>query len=172
MNNALLSQFHKIPRRKKTRKTISTHNFPPNDKISNSVNISTNDTCGKPQNEPHDTTKNELNDTLHDEPFRPSTQGLLITKGYVAGITALILIDDGAEIKHISKEFCRRARIALQKENYEATIANTTKEQLESTVTKIPISIGPYTESMRLAANKLHYDVIIDKNGSANKKLK
>ena len=125
------------------------------------------------ENSPEKGTENTEDTTnTNEDPFKPSKKGLLITKGYVAGIPALILIDNGAEINHISNKFCLAAGIKLQKADFEAQMANSSKERMESTTDKVRISIGPYTESMRLAANTLNYDVILGKKWTSEHNAK
>ena len=43
-----------------------------------------------------------------DEPFKPSEKGLLVTGGLINGVPALVLIYLGADINHISDEFCKK----------------------------------------------------------------
>ena len=103
-----------------------------------------------------------------DDPFEPSEPSLLVTEAKISGIRARILIDDGAELNHISEEFCRKNGIILKDENYTASMANNTSQKLLSTVSPVSVSIGGYTEKLRFAANPLNYDLILGKKWTTN----
>ena len=64
-----------------------------------------------------------------DDPFEPSDPSLLVTEARIAGIKARVLIDDGAELNHISKDFCEKHGIVLKEENYTASMANNTPQK-------------------------------------------
>ena len=105
-----------------------------------------------------------------DDPFEPSDPSLLVTQARIAGIRARVLIDDGAELNHISQEFCEKHGIVLREENYTATMANNAHQKLLSTTSPVSISLGGYTQKMRLAANPLNYDLILGKKWTSEHK--
>eukprot|EP00171_Calliarthron_tuberculosum_P023395 IDg23395t1 len=67
------------------------------------------------------------------------------------------------KINYISLDLCKCLNIQLKDENFEAVMANATKEKLQSTVNKLQLSIGPYSEAMRFAVSNLSYDLILGK---------
>ena len=108
----------------------------------------------------------DQNETLHDtEPLKPASNSLMITTAKIAGINARVLIDSGAEINHISLGFCQRHKIATRSETATAVMANGSIINLRTTKLPLTISIGGYTEKMRLVANTQTYDLILGKNG-------
>lgn len=110
----------------------------------------------------------ETNETsIECDLFKKSENGPCITSGQVNGVPATILFDGGSEISYVSNYLCEILRTGLQKEPYKAAMANKTTEPLESTVDKIQVSIGPYSEAFRAAAIPLNYDLILGKNGLA-----
>ena len=98
-----------------------------------------------------------------EDPFEPSEPSLLVTKAKISGIRARILIDSGAELNHISQDFCKKHGIVLKEEDYTASMANNTPQELKSTVSPVTISIGGYSQKMRFAANPQNYDLILGK---------
>ena len=93
-------------------------------------------------------------------PFEFSGEGLLIAEGHVNGTKARILIDSGAVLNHISAEFCEKHNIKLQQEtSHVGVMANKVEQKLCSTISDVKISIGPYTERMRLVSNPQSHDV-------------
>ena len=104
-------------------------------------------------------------------PFQEPSEGLMIVDGYVNNAKANILFDSGAVLNHISLDFCKRHNIAVQPEDTHVGImANNTEEKLSSTVSTVTISIGSYSETMRLVANQQNYDVILGKKWCNNHK--
>lgn len=87
----------------------------------------------------------------------------MITTAKIAGITARVLIDSGAEINHISLGFCQRHKIATRNETATAVMANGSTIKLRTTKLPLTISIGGCTEKMRLVANAQTYDLILGK---------
>ena len=106
------------------------------------------------------------------EPFRPSEKGLLVTLGSVNGVPALVVIDTGADINHISTDFCKRARICTAAAPYKAQLAKKSSEDLRVTKNKVAISLGSYIGSSLVAAYTLNYDVILGKRWCAKHKAK
>ena len=102
-------------------------------------------------------------------PFEVPKEGLLIAEGYVNNVKASILIDSGAVLNHISLEFCEKNGILVQKEErHVGVMANKVEQELNSTVSNVTISIGSYTETMRLVANPQNHDVILGKKWCSN----
>ena len=89
----------------------------------------------------------------------------LVTEANIAGIKARIFIGDGAELNHISKDFCEKHGTVLKEKNYTASRTNNTSQKMQSTMSSVTISLGGYTETMRSAANPLKYDLILGKSG-------
>ena len=112
---------------------------------------------------PSENSESYAAESTPDDPFVPSESGLLVVNGNVNGATARILIDPGAELNHLSIDFCKNHGIAIKQEDRTAIMANNTEESVDSTKNPIALSIGPYSESMRFAVNKLQYDVILGK---------
>jgi len=65
------------------------------------------------------------------DPFRRSTNGLLVTKGFINNKKARILVDPASEISYISSEFCENQSIDLEATNHAASLANKTKETIK-----------------------------------------
>ena len=105
-----------------------------------------------------------------DEPFKPWDKGLLVTRGFVNGYPALMLIDPSAGINHISADFCKRSHIRTKPAPYKVYLANKSTENMNVTRNKVTISIGSYSESFRMASNSLKYDVILWKKWFAKHK--
>ena len=103
------------------------------------------------------------NSDAEDEPFKPSTNGLLVTRGFINGIPASILIDPEADINHISSEFCAKACIHTTAARYKVQLANKTIEEMNVTTDKVILSLGSYSESFRISVCTLNYDVILGK---------
>ena len=133
--------------------------------------------------EPIDTTEPletyETNDSTKQicveskNPFEFCGEGLLIAQGHVNGTKARILIDSGAVLNHISAEFCEKHNIKLQQESsHVGVMANKVEQKLCSTISDVKISIGPYTERMRLVSNPQSHDVILGKKWCYNHKAK
>ena len=87
----------------------------------------------------------------------------MIISAKVAGITARVLIDSGAEINHISLGFCQSHKIATRSETATAVMANGSIIKLRTAKLPLTINIGGYTEKMRLVANARTYDLIWEK---------
>ena len=96
-----------------------------------------------------------------NDPFYTSEKGLLISRGTINGIKARILIDPGAELNHISSDFCSKNSIEVEQDNRIAIMANMTEETVNPTREPCVISIGPYSESMRLVVTRLQYDLVL-----------
>ena len=96
-----------------------------------------------------------------NDPFYPSDEGLLVSRGTINGVKARILIDPGAELNHISSDFCLRNSIKVTQESRIAIMANMSEEKVNPTLESCVISIGPYSESMRLVVTKLQYDLVL-----------
>ena len=111
-------------------------------------------------------------DTGEDNPFDPSKNGLLVTRGFVNQVPALILIDPGAEINHLSEDLCRRAKIRTNKVPYKAQMADKSTTEIRVTRKKARVSIGGYSESFSLAACPLNYDVILGKKWCSTHKAR
>ena len=122
--------------------------------------------------EPRETTdSSKTNCVESNDPFEFPTEGLLIANGHVNGTKARILIDSGAVLNHISAEFCQRNNIKTQEEtSHVGVMANKVEQSLRSTVSDVQISIGSYTEKMRLVANPQNHDVILGKKWCSNHK--
>ena len=119
---------------------------------------------------PHQTHVLESEDThsvLSDEtpidPFEPARKSLLVTKCYISGIPARILVDDGAEINQLNMAFCHKHKIATQTTTHTASMANQVTQSLRVTTEPINVQIKGYTESMRFAVSPLSYDLILGK---------
>ena len=102
---------------------------------------------------------------LINVPLEPAPMSLLITNAEFADARARILIDPGAELNHISIDYCKRHKISTKQELVTASMANGTEENMNYTLHPVTISVGGYTEKMRLAANKQTYDLILGKSG-------
>ena len=95
----------------------------------------------------------------------------MIAEGHVNNTKANILIDSGAMLNHISLEFCEKNGILIQKEEqHVGVMANKVEQELNSTISDVTISIGSYTEKMRLVANPQNHDVILGKKWCSNHK--
>ncbi len=88
-----------------------------------------------------------------DDPFETSESSLLIINATMFGIRIRILIDDGAELNHISQEFCIRRGWSFEQEEHVASMAKNTHKKLMSTVHPLTLTFGRYTEKMHFAAN-------------------
>ena len=95
--------------------------------------------------------------------FEPSDPSLLVSEARTARTKARILIDDSAELSHISKDFCDKYSIVLNGENYTAYTAHSPPQKMGSTISPVTISLGDYAEKMRLAASLLNYELILGK---------
>ena len=104
-------------------------------------------------------------------PFEQPKEGLLVVDGRVNGKAVGILIDSGAVLSHISLDFCQRIGIPVQEEKHAGIMANKVEQRLNSTISHVTISIGPYTETMRLVANPQIHDVILGKSGARTTRL-
>ena len=100
--------------------------------------------------------------------LEPAAQSLMIIKAKTVTIKAGVLIDSGAEVNHISLEFCRRNKIGTKEENTAAIMANGYYETLRTTVTPPIANIEGYTEEMRQLANTQTYDLVLRKNCDTN----
>ena len=69
----------------------------------------------------------------------------MITKAKIAGITARVLIDSGAEVNHISLGLCQRNQIIAKSETATATMANGFIETLRTTKMPLTVNLGGYT---------------------------
>jgi len=104
-----------------------------------------------------------------EDPFDFPNDELILVHGYVNKVKARILIDTGTVLNHISLEFCQKNGIALhENDTHVGVMANKVEEKLKSTTSSVTISMGPYTEPMRLAASPLNYDIILGKNWCNN----
>ena len=92
------------------------------------------------QNKALDTTSDTTAEP--EGPFEPSEPSLLVIEAKVSGIRARFLIGDGAELNHISQDFCQGNGIALKEEQRTASMANNTPQQMMSTIAPIPTSLG------------------------------
>ncbi len=102
-----------------------------------------------------------------DDTFNTSESSLLITNATLSGIRVRILIDDGAELNHISQEFCIRHGISLKQEQYVASMANNTHQKLMSTVHPLTVTFGCYGEKMRFASKPLNFGLILTSKHNA-----
>ena len=104
-----------------------------------------------------------------NDPFEETEPSLMMIEGRVNGVKARILVDTGATLNHISKEFCVKHNITIQQEKDRAAImANNSDEPVDSTKEFVAISIRNYTERMRFAVNAQKYDVILGKKWTSN----
>ena len=71
-----------------------------------------------------------------DELFKPSDKVLLVTRRFVNGYPALMLIDPCAGINHISEDFCKRAYIRTEPAPYRVQLANKSTENITVTRNK------------------------------------
>ncbi len=98
------------------------------------------------------------------DPFRRSTNGLLVTKGYINNKKARILFDPASEISYISSDFCNDNSIDLKTTDHAASMANKTKESIQKTKVPVNLQIRGYTENLHFACMPLHHDLILGKN--------
>ena len=88
----------------------------------------------------------------------------MMIDGKANGSKARILVDTGATLNHISKEFCMKHKIIIQEEKDRVTIiANNSEESFDSTKEFVTLSKINHTERMRLAVNSQKYEVILGK---------
>lgn len=88
---------------------------------------------------------------------------MFITTAFINEHSVQILIDDGAELNHLSEDFCRRHFIATKEEDHEACMANKASQKLKSTLEPLQLSIHGYSERLRFVVCPLNYDLILGK---------
>ena len=81
-----------------------------------------------------------------------------------------MLIDPGDDINNASEGFCKRARVCTKSVPYIVNLANKSTENMNVTINKVTVSIGPYSESFKMESNPLKYDVILGESWCAKHK--
>ena len=120
---------------------------------------------------PPDSSLNTNDCVESQNPFEQPEEGLMIAEGFVNNVKASILFDSGAVLNHVSLEFCEKNGIEVQpEESHVGITANKVEQKLKSTSSSVIISIGSYTETMRLVANPQNHDVILGKKWCVNHK--
>ena len=132
--------------------------------------IKTIETRADKEDNVSDTTETKNYCIESEDPFESPKHGLMLADGYVNSKRARILIDTGATLNHISIEFCEKHDILVQEEDHVGIMANKVEQSLNSTKTNVTVSIGPYSEKMRLVANPQSHDVILGKKWCSNHK--
>ena len=94
--------------------------------------------------------------------------GLLVTCGAINGIKCKIIVDLGAELNHISSDFCKHNGIEIKLESRIAVVENKSEMSVDLTLNACIVSIGQHSESMNLVVTKLLYDLVLGKNGYTN----
>ena len=113
--------------------------------------------------------ENKLHGIETDNQFEEPETSLMLIDGNINGIKARILVDTGATLNHLSKNFCMKHGINIQEEkNRVAVMANNSKEPVDSTGGYVTVSMAGYTENIRFAVNTQKYDVILGKKWATN----